>query len=265
MRRPIIAGNWKMNLLMGESKELAHSITREFDKLDGFEEKNGDVVICPPFTSLYEVSKCIAGSNVWLGAQNMYWEENGAYTGEISPQFLLDIGCKFVIIGHSERRQHFGETDFGVNRKAKVAVTKGLTPIICVGESVQEREEKKTEEIVEREIKAAFEGFTRDEALLTVIAYEPIWAIGTGNTATPADARSVHKFVREVLAQIYNEEVSQAIRIQYGGSVAPDNIEGLMNESDIDGALVGGASLKAKSFIELVKKGLKLSSSLQLQ
>jgi triosephosphate isomerase len=254
MRKPIIAGNWKMNLLTGESKELALSLTREFDKLDSFGVENGDIVICPPFTSLSEVSKCIEGSHVWLGAQNMYWEGKGAFTGEISPQFLLDIGCKFVIIGHSERRQHFGETDSDVNRKAKVAVTKGLIPIICVGESAHEREEKKTEEIVERKIKAAYEGFSRVEALLTVIAYEPIWAIGTGNTATPSDARSVHKFVREVLSQIYDEEVSQAIRIQYGGSVAPDNIERLMSESDIDGALVGGASLKAQSFIEIVRK-----------
>ena len=252
MRKLLIAGNWKMNLLLREASELAHTLVQELDEIE-----EGEVVICPPFTALSEVSKKIQGSSLRLGAQNMHWEDKGAFTGEISPQFLLDIGCQYVIIGHSERRGHFGETDLMVNRKAKKAVSKGLTPILCVGESLLEREKGETEKVVKREIEGAFHGFRREDVLRTVIAYEPIWAIGTGNTAMPADANRVHGKIRDLLARLYDSDVAEEVQVLYGGSVTPENIEGLMRESQIDGALVGGASIQANSFIEIVRKGLK--------
>ncbi|MCH7762051.1 triose-phosphate isomerase [candidate division TA06 bacterium] len=255
MRNPIIVGNWKMNLLLEEATHLALSLVRE---LDGIEA--GEVVICPPYTSLSEVSKRISGSSIRLGAQNMHWEDRGAYTGEISPQFLLDIGCQYVIIGHSERRQQFGETGEVVNRKAKSAVSKGIIPIVCVGETLFERKEGKTEEVVRRGVEASLKGISREEIVKVVIAYEPVWAIGTGNTASPEDANAVHRLIRQVLTHLYDEEVAQEVRIQYGGSVTPENIEGIMKEPEIDGALVGGASIQSGSFVKIIKTAMKARS-----
>lgn len=212
-----------------------------------------EVVICPPFTALYLVGTLVKGSNIRLGAQDMYWEKNGAFTGEISPLMLLDLGCRYCILGHSERRQYFGETDEWVNRKTKTALDCGLVPIVCVGETLEEREKNLTFQIVERQIKNGLAGLSNEQGQNIVIAYEPIWAIGTGKTATPEQAEEVQSYLRQLLGLIFGKEVSEKIRILYGGSVRPDNIKVLMSCENIDGGLVGGASLDAKSFIQIVK------------
>ncbi|MCX7789929.1 MAG: triose-phosphate isomerase [Chloroflexaceae bacterium] len=247
MRTPIIAGNWKMYKTVGEAVELVKAL------LGGLNVGNDrEVVVCPPFTALYAVRPLLVGTSVALGAQNVYHEREGAYTGEIAPGMLVDVGCKYVIIGHSERRQYFGESDAGVNRKLHAARAAGLRPIVCVGESKPQRDAGEAEPIVTGQVRAALEGVSAEHMADVVIAYEPIWAIGTGDTATPADAQAMHLAIRRTLAELYGDAVAQAVRIQYGGSVKPDNIDDLMAQPDIDGALVGGASLKAESFLRIV-------------
>ncbi len=248
MRRPIIAGNWKMNKTIDQSLDLVTKLKSQVAKVNDV-----DIVVCPPFTSLFAVDKAVRGTNIFLGAQDIYWEEEGAYTGEISPGMLIGVGCRYVIIGHSERRQFFAETNQSVNRKVKTALKFGLTPIMCVGERLEERERGVTEGVVREHITRGLESLSREEVLKIVIAYEPVWAIGTGRTATPDQAQEVHSFIRGLLRELYDEVTASKVRIQYGGSVKPDNISELMREEDIDGALVGGASLDARSFAQIVK------------
>ena len=248
MRRRIIAGNWKMYKTVPEALSLV-------DELKGLvaDVEDTEIVVCPPFTALYPVKEALRGSNIELGAQDMYWEEEGAYTGEVSPLMLRSLGCTYVIIGHSERRKYFGETDSDVNMKAKSALAHDLNPIICVGETLEEREAGKTEEIVVAQVKKAVEGIKVNQAERIVIAYEPVWAIGTGRSATGEDANKVIKLIRATLAEAFNERVADAIRIQYGGSVKPGNIKEFLDQPEIDGALVGGASLEADAFAKIVK------------
>ncbi len=247
MRTPIIAGNWKMYKTVGEAVDLVKAL------LGGLQVgKDREVVVCPPFTALYAVRPLLVGTGVALGAQNVYYEREGAYTGEVAPGMLVDVGCSYVIIGHSERRQYFGETDADVNRKLHAARAAGLRPIVCVGESKPQRDAGEAEPIVTGQVRAALEGVSAEQMADVVIAYEPIWAIGTGDTATPADAQAMHLAIRHTLAELYGDAVAQTVRIQYGGSVKPDNIDDLMAQPDIDGALVGGASLKAESFLRIV-------------
>jgi triosephosphate isomerase len=248
LRTPFIAGNWKMNKTVGEAIEL---VTRLLDLVADVVDV--EIAVCPPFTALTEVKKAIERTNIKLGAQNMYWEEKGAYTGETSPVMLKDIGCDYVIIGHSERRAYFGETDEGVNKKVKVAFAHGITPIVCVGETLEEREAGRTEEVVRREVEVGLKLLPSDKVDTLVIAYEPIWAIGTGRSSKGADANQVVSFIRQVLTKMYSEEIAQRIRVQYGGSVKPSNIVEFMSEEEIDGALVGGASLKAEDFSKIVR------------
>lgn len=251
MRKPFIAGNWKMNKTIKESVELVNDLKRELSDVEEV-----DIVICPVFTALSEVSDLTIDSNIGLGAQNVYWQESGAFTGEIAPSMLKDAGCQYVIIGHSERRKYFGETDEIVNKKTKAALAAGLLPIVCVGEVLEEREANKTIEVVEGQLKGSLAGLISENLSKIVIAYEPVWAIGTGKTATPAQAQEVHKFIRDWLSKNYSSEVSQKLQILYGGSVKPSNIKELISEEDIDGALVGGASLDSASFIGIVKNSL---------
>ncbi len=240
-----------MNKTVGEAVELARGLRESLHHLDSI-----DVVLCPPFTALGAVAKTVEGSDVSLGAQNMHWEERGAFTGEVSPGLLTDLGCRWVILGHSERREHFRETDQEVNLKLKSALSHNLSPILCVGERLEEREGGETEDVVKREIVSAFKGIEREGAAKVVVAYEPIWAIGTGKTATPDQANEIHSLVRELLSGLYDSNLAKETRVQYGGSVNPDNISGLMSQPDIDGALVGGASLKVESFSEIVKRSV---------
>ncbi|MFH1837627.1 MAG: triose-phosphate isomerase [Candidatus Omnitrophota bacterium] len=253
MRRPMIAGNWKMYKDVSEAIELANGIKRSV-----FDTNNVDIVICPPFTNLSDVGEMLNDGEIALGAQNCHWEEEGAYTGEISAGMLKSIGCKYVIIGHSERRGLFGETDKSVNAKIKAVIEKGLVPIMCVGETLEQREEGKTLEIVKKQITGGLEGFNEEYLDTLVVAYEPVWAIGTGKTATPGQAQEVHAAIRKLLGELFSETFSATRRILYGGSVKPDNIEKLMSEKDIDGGLIGGASLKVESFVDLVKKTSRL-------
>jgi triosephosphate isomerase len=212
-----------------------------------------EVVVCPPFTALDAVREALRGSNIELGAQNMHWEEEGAYTGEISPLMLRSLGCMYVILGHSERRTYFGETDEAVNRKVKSAMANGLLPIICVGETLEERDAGRTEDVVVRQTKAALSGVKTNGAERIVIAYEPVWAIGTGRTASAEEANRVIHLIRQSVAEVFNERIAQEVRIQYGGSVKPQNIADFLGQPDIDGALVGGASLDSESFAAIVK------------
>ena len=243
MRTPFIAANWKMNKTVGETR----SFLNEFLPLVRA-AKGVDIVIAPPFTSLPAASALLEGSNVRLAAQDIFYEEKGAYTGEVSPGMLADVGCAQVIAGHSERRQYFKETDETVNRKIKAALKHGLNAIFCIGESLEERESGKTFDVLKREIEG---GLREVPAGGIVVAYEPIWAIGTGKTATTEQAQEAHKYIRERLAALYGD-AAREIRILYGGSVTPDNIDSLMACADVDGALVGGASLKADSFAKIV-------------
>lgn len=248
MRQPLIAGNWKMNNNAAESVELVSKLR---EMISGVKEV--EVVVAPPYTALGSVAEVIKDSNISLSAQNMFWEEKGAFTGEISPSMLKDIGCQYTIIGHSERRQYFGETNETVNKRLKAALKASLIPIVCIGETLEEREAAKTLAVIEQQLKEGLNNLSSDEMEQVVIAYEPVWAIGTGKTATPQQAQEVHHFIREVIAQIFGGGVAEEIRILYGGSVKPDNIDQLMAQKDIDGALVGGASLQADSFARMVK------------
>ena len=250
MRKTIIAGNWKMYKTISESIELANGLKRELFKLD---TQDIDIVICPAFTALAEVAEVIDESNIRLGAQDVYWELEGAFTGEVSVAMLKDAGCEFVIIGHSERRQFFHETNESVNKKIKAALSGGLAPIVCVGETLSEREANQTFKVLDDHIKNGLMDISPEDILKIVIAYEPVWAIGTGKTATSQQAEEAQKYIRGLLIKMYNEEVTSSVRIQYGGSVKPENIVELVSEPDVDGALVGGASLKLESFSEIVK------------
>lgn len=247
MRTPIIAGNWKLFKKSGEAIELVSQLIPLVQNTNGVE-----VIIAPVFTVLSTVKPLMANSNILLAAQNCFWEEEGAFTGEISPGMLMDAGCTHVIIGHSERRQYFGETDDKVNRKIKAAITSGLTVLFCIGETLAEREANNTFNVLRTQIEQGISGITKGELAKVVIAYEPVWAIGTGKTATDDQAQEAHAFIRGVVANLYDHDAAEAIRILYGGSVKPENVKGLMSQTDIDGALVGGASLKADSFAAIV-------------
>jgi triosephosphate isomerase len=246
MRKPIIAGNWKMN----KTPEEAASMVKELAPL--VKDSDIDIVLCAPFVSLQATLDAAAGTNIKVGAQNMHWEENGAYTGEVSPTMLNALGVEYVIIGHSERREYFAETDETVNKKVHSALDHGLKPIICVGETLEQREEGITQELVQGQTEAALKGLSADDVKNCVIAYEPIWAIGTGKTATSEDANNVISYIRSTVKKVYGEEAANAIRIQYGGSMKPENAADLMAMSDIDGGLVGGASLKAEDFANII-------------
>lgn len=248
-RTPIIAGNWKLNKTISEAVTLTTDLAKLVDNISDVE-----IVVAPVFTALSNVANVINGSNIQLAAQDLYWEDSGAFTGEVSAPMLMDVGCDYVIIGHSERRQYFGETNETVNQKVKAALSHGLKPIICVGELLEEREEGKTESVIEDHVKGGIVDLNESELESCVIAYEPVWAIGTGKTATPDQAQEVHSYIRNILKDSYSEELALQIRIQYGGSVKPGNAAELMSQQDVDGALVGGASLDAESFAEIVKQ-----------
>ncbi|MDX9867238.1 MAG: triose-phosphate isomerase [Kiritimatiellia bacterium] len=249
MRKKIVAGNWKMNKTASEAAALIEGIRKETEGVSAVE-----IVVCPPFTDLKDAAAACAGSNVMLGAQNVHWEASGAFTGEISASMLKDLGVRYVIIGHSERRQYFGETDETVNRRTRAALTAGLIPIVCVGETLAERDAGQMESVVVRQTKAGLADLGGDLGRV-VIAYEPVWAIGTGRTATPAQAQEVHALIRRTLAEIGGGDVANTIRIQYGGSMKPENAKELMSQPDIDGGLIGGAALKADSFAAIIRAG----------
>lgn len=248
MRRPLLAGNWKMYKTVAEAVELVEALR---DGLGNVQDR--EVLVCPPFTALSALAPLLDGTPIMLGAQNMFYEPQGAYTGDISPLMLKDVGCSYVIIGHSERRHIFGETDELVNRKLHAALNNGLRPIMCVGETKPQRDAGQAEELVVVQLRAGLKDISADQMKDVVIAYEPVWAIGTGDTATPNDAQAMHATIRRTLADMYSDETAQGVRIQYGGSVKPDNVDKLMAQPDIDGALVGGASLKADSFLRIVQ------------
>ena len=247
-RRPLIAGNWKMFKTGAEAVETARQLV---DLVADFSAS--DVMIAPPFTALAPVADILKKSRIQLGAQNLYWENEGAFTGEISPLMLISAGCRYVIIGHSERRQYFGETDHSVNKRINAANTHGLIPIFCIGESEQQRESEQTFSVLDKQIKNGLKGLVADNLKTLVIAYEPVWAIGTGKTATSDQAQEVHQFLRSLVGDLFGETLAKAIRILYGGSVKPDNISELMARPDIDGALVGGASLDAETFSKIAQ------------
>lgn len=249
MRRPFVCGNWKMYKTATESRGLARDVANGRRGSPG----NVEICICPPFTSIPAVGEILAGSPIAWGGQNCAPRDEGAFTGEVSPRMLVDLGCKFVILGHSERRALYGETDEGVREKWIAASRAGLTAIVCVGETLEERERGRTEEIVDRQVRKAFEGVPGSEISRHVIAYEPVWAIGTGRNATPAQAEAVHRRIRVVLQSLGGEETALATRIVYGGSVKPDNAKALFAEPNVDGGLIGGASLSAKDFLEIVR------------
>jgi triosephosphate isomerase len=246
MRRPLIAGNWKMHMRLGEASELARRVVDGCRGLDDV-----DIALIPPFTALTTVTNAIAGSPIRLGAQDLHWEEKGAFTGEISPGMLKDVGCTYVLVAHSERRQLFGESDRSANRKVLAALAHDLMPVLCVGESDAERDRGVTFVVVDRQVKEGLKDVAPSQAENLVVAYEPIWAIGTGRTASPAQAEEVHQSIRGQLAKLLGSQAAAKVRILYGGSVKPDNVGDLMAEADIDGALVGGASLDASSFTRI--------------
>jgi len=244
-RRPLIAGNWKMHLTLAQSVELAKAVR------DGTADVPAEVAVCAPFTALSVLAEVFKGSRVRLGAQDLYWEPQGAFTGEVSAAHLVDAGCSAVIIGHSERRRLFGDTDDAVNRKLKAALAARLMPIVCVGETLEERQFQKTFRVLETQMTGGLQGCAPADLAPVVVAYEPVWAIGTGVTATPAQAQQAHSFLRRQAAKLYGEGFAAGLRILYGGSVTAENVDGLMAQPDLDGALVGGASLKAPSFLRI--------------
>jgi triosephosphate isomerase len=248
MRTPVIAGNWKLNKKIGEAREF---IDRLIPMIDGADDR--EIVLAPSFTVIGHIGPALTGSRVLLAGQDCFWENEGAYTGEVSPGMLADVGCSHVIIGHSERRQFFGETDETVNKKVKAVIKAKMIPIICVGETLEERECERTFQVLERQVGSALLGLTVDDMSSVIIAYEPVWAIGTGRTASEAQAQEVHGFIRDLTAELYDRAVADNIRILYGGSVKAENIEGLMCQPDIDGALVGGASLSVENFASIVR------------
>jgi len=247
MRKKVIAGNWKMNMNLHQSQKLVSEILNGLGK-----DSKVEVIVCPPFTSLSEVNSLLKGTQVKLGAQNMYYEESGAYTSEISADMLKSVGCEYVILGHSERRVIFNESDELINKKIKTALAKELKPIFCIGELLEQRESGETMIVITGQIEKGLEGITSDQMKNIIIAYEPVWAIGTGKTATPQQANEVHLFIRELVAKKFSTVVAENLIIQYGGSVKPDNAGELLSQKDIDGALIGGACLKADSFLSII-------------
>lgn len=247
MRKYLIAGNWKMNMLRDSSVALVNELLDALNPSD-----NVEVAVCPPAVYLHDVGAALRSSHVGLGAQNMHSAESGAYTGEVSGAMLNDLDCKYVILGHSERRQLFGETDAGVNEKISAAFANNLTPIVCVGETLEERESGTTASVIAEQVQGSLAGLSSEQGTQLVIAYEPVWAIGTGKTATPDQAEEVHAQIRGLLAELFGQAAADSIRIQYGGSVKPDNAKELMGQPNIDGALVGGASLTADSFAAII-------------
>jgi triosephosphate isomerase len=247
MRKKIIAGNWKMNKDADEAVKLAREVA------DATKGADVDVVVCPAYPCLVPVQGAVKGTHVALGAQDVHWEASGAYTGKVSCAMLKSAGVQYVIIGHSEQRTYFHETNETVNKKVKAALAAGLLPIICVGETLDEREAGKTEAVVRSHVEDAYAGLSKEDALKTVIAYEPVWAIGTGKVATPDQAQAVHAFIRGLLAKLYDADTAAQIRIQYGGSMKPGNARELLSQADIDGGLIGGASLKAGDFNGIVR------------
>ncbi|HNT23454.1 MAG TPA: triose-phosphate isomerase [Anaerolineales bacterium] len=252
MRRPLVAGNWKMFKTVAEARHLVAELVPGLQAVPGVEK-----VVCPPFTSLLAVSALLEGTDIGLGAQNMHWEPSGAFTGEVAPTMLAEL-CKYVILGHSERRAYFGETDETVNRKAKAALQHGLTPIVCVGETLEENEAGRTAEVVSRQMREGLAGLTLAQDIPLVIAYEPVWAIGTGRAATAQGANAVlADVIRPALAALFGQQVAQAVRVLYGGSVKAGNAAEFFSQPDIDGALVGGASLKTAEFLPIVQAAAK--------
>ena len=247
MRKPLMAGNWKMNKTIPEAVAMVKELKGKIADV-----KDVDILICPTFTAISALANEAKGTNRNIGAQDIFWEAKGAFTGEIAPNMLVDAGCTYTIIGHSERRQYFGETNETVNKKVKAALANNLIPVVCVGETLQEREADVTFKVIESQVREGLKDLSKEEAAKIVIAYEPVWAIGTGKTATPDQAQEVHAFIRKVYAEMYGS-AAQEVRILYGGSVKPENVKELMKKEDIDGGLVGGASLKADSFEALVK------------
>jgi triosephosphate isomerase len=250
MRKPFVAGNWKMNTDSHSSVALAEAIAAGSSDLAG---SSVTVAVIPPFVYLQAVAKAISSSHISLGSQDVYFEKNGAFTGEISASMLKDIGCTYALCGHSERRHVIGETDEVINKKIAAAIGGGLLPIFCVGELIEQRKAKKTTEVVRRQIEAGLAGLSDEKVSAVTIAYEPVWAIGTGLTATPEQAQEVHSLIRQLLAKMYSKQLAQEIRIQYGGSVKPETAAELMQEEDVDGLLVGGASLKADDFLAIIQ------------
>jgi triosephosphate isomerase len=248
MRTKIVAGNWKMNKTALEAGRLAEEIK---SALGGF--RGAECVLCPPFTDIWAVAKVVKGTPIAWGAQNVHWEKSGAFTGEISAEMLVELGCQYAIVGHSERRQYFGETDETVNRRMMAALQANIKPIVCVGETLQEREAGRTMAVIERQVRRGLEGLTGGYWERVILAYEPVWAIGTGKTATAAQAQEVHAHIRRLLAELAGPAAAAAIRIQYGGSVKADNAKELFGQPDIDGGLIGGAALQAKSFVAIVQ------------
>lgn len=251
-RKVIVAGNWKMNKTASEGAALVEAL-----KLLAADVTAADVVVCPPFTTLGAVVEACRNSNIKVGAQNVHWAESGAFTGEISAAMLKEAGVEYVILGHSERRQYFGETDATVNARLQAALKAGLKPIVCIGETLEERESNRTEAVLERQLREGLKGLDAAAAAGLVLAYEPVWAIGTGKTATPEMAQETHAFIRATLRAMFGADAAGKIRIQYGGSMKPDNAEALVGQPDIDGGLIGGAALKADSFANLIKNALK--------
>ncbi len=250
-RKLIIAGNWKMNKTVAEALDLVNGLKRDLAQV-----KEIDIVVCPPFTALSEVSKAILDSNIRLGAQNMSEHNSGAFTGEIAAGMLKEFSVRYVILGHSERRQFQKESDALIAKKAAAAHTASLKPIVCVGELLEEREGGRTEKVIETQLKGSLAGLTKAQMEETIVAYEPVWAIGTGKTATPAQAQEVHAFIRKQLEKLFDEGVARRVRIQYGGSVKASNARELMGQPDVDGALVGGASLEIRSFSDIIKNSI---------
>ena len=250
-RKKFIAGNWKMNTSAAEAVALAEGLAAELGSVDAV-----DIAICPPLVYLSAVAGAVADSAIDLGAQNMFYEDNGAFTGETSGQMLLDVGCRRVIIGHSERRHVVGESDEWINRKVLKALADGLLPILCVGELLEERENQETADVVTRQVRIGLEGVSKRQAADVTLAYEPVWAIGTGKTATPDQAQEVHAMIRGLLAELYDAALAETVRIQYGGSMKPDNAAELLNQPDVDGGLIGGASLKVADFAAIVRAAI---------
>lgn len=252
-RKKVIAGNWKLHKSNSEARQLANQV-----KIRSTDIKNVDIILCPPFTALTVVHEVVKGTSIGLGAQNMYWEKSGAFTGEINAEMIKSTGAGYVIIGHSERRQYFGETDETVNMKIKAALKEVLIPIVCVGESLDHRESGITAQIIETQVNGALSGLSALQMADIIIAYEPVWAIGTGKTATPEQAQEVHAQIRSLVNKQFGDDVSSNVRIQYGGSVKEENAEILLSQPDIDGALVGGACLRAETFLPIIQAAEKI-------
>jgi len=255
MRKKIIAGNWKMNKTGTEAAAFAREL-----KVKTLNINKTEVVVCPPYIAIVSVFEILKESRVKIGAQNIHWEPSGAFTGEVSAEMIEQAGCQYVIIGHSERRQYFGETDQSVNKKIKQTLTTSLCPIVCVGETLQQRESGKTKDVIKMQIMAGLAGLSIDQMKRLVLAYEPVWAIGTGVTATPAQAEEVHVFIRELLAELFSSPIADSAPILYGGSAKPDNVKELLSQDNIDGGLIGGASLKVDSFVEMIRAAEQLSN-----